>query len=325
MIRNKIALATVAALALVSMCAVPLQAQTAQYPTHAIRLIVPFPPGGGSDPVARVIAQGLSSRLGQQVFVDNRSGAQGAIGTAAAAKSPPDGYTLLLFVGALVADPLVEKEPTFNPVKDFTFVSLVTSQPSLAVIGPQVTAMNLKEFVAQAKAKPDTMSFAYGSVSGRLTGELLMQLTGAKMLAVPYKGAAPAMIDAAGGRIDLVFASPPSSIPLIKGGKLRGLAVVGPNRLSSIPDVPTSVESGYPDFVVDAWYAIAAPAGTPKEIIARLNTEIRQVLATSTAKSTLNAEGLEAKTNTPEEMAAYVRAEYDRWGRVVKAAGIQPE
>ena len=300
------------------------QAQAA-WPSKPIRLIVPFPPGGGSDPVARVIAQGLSTRLGQQVFVDNRPGAQGAIGTAAAAKSPADGYTLLLFVGALVADPLVAKEPSFNPVKDFTFVTLVTSQPSLAVVGPQVKAANLREFIAEAKAKPGSLTFAYGSVSGRLTGELMMQITGAKVLAVPYKGAAPAMIDIAGGRVDLAFASPPSSIPLIKAGKMRGLAVVGSNRLSGIPDVPTSVESGFPDFVVDAWYAIAAPANTPKDIVARLNAEIRQVVNSAAAKETFASEGLEAKTNTPEEMAAFVRAEYQRWGDVVRAAGIQPE
>ena len=325
-IRRTVAVAT-AALALIAAHggASYAQAVPATYPTRPIKLIVPFPPGGGSDPVARVIAQGLSTRLGQQVYIDNRPGAQGTIGTAAAAKSPPDGYTLLLFVGALVADPLVAKEPTFDPVKDFTFVTLVTSQPSLAVVGPQVKAANLREFIAEAKANPGSKTFAYGSVSGRLTGELMSQITGAKVLAVPYKGAAPAMIDIAGGRVDLAFASPPSSIPLIKSGKVRGLAVVGPNRLPGVPDVPTSVESGFPDFVVDAWYAIAAPANTPKEIIARLNSEIRQVVNSAAARETFTAEGLEAKTNTPEEMAAFVRSEYQRWGQVVKTAGIQPE
>ena len=201
----------------------------------------------------------------------------------------------------------------------------MTSQPSLAVVGPQVKAANLREFIAEAKAKPGSLTFAYGSVSGRLTGELMMQLTGAKVLPVPYKGASPAMIDIAGGRVDLAFASPPSSIPLIKSGKMRGLAIIGPHRLSSVPDVPTSVESGFPDFVVDAWYAIAAPANTPKEIVARLNAEIRQVVGSTAAKETFNSEGLEAKTNTPEEMAAFVRAEYQRWGDVVRNSGIQPE
>ena len=302
-----------------------LQAQPQPYPSKPIRFIVPFPPGGGSDPVARVLAQGLSARLGQQVFVDNRPGAQGSIGTAAAAKAPPDGYTVLLFVGALAADPWVSKEPLFDPVKDFSFISLVTSQPSLAVTSPTVPAANLREFVALAKAKPGALSFAYGSTSGRLIGELLMQLTGIKMLVVPYKGAAAAITDVAGGRVDLAFTSPPSSMQLIKAGRIKGLAVVGQQRLASLPDVPTSVESGFPEFVVDAWYAVAAPANTPPEIVARLNAEIRKVLESAEAQETLKSEGLTAKTNTPEEMANYVKAEYQRWGRVVKAAGIQPE
>ena len=302
----------------------PLYAQSA-YPSKPIRLIVPFPPGGGSDPVARVLAQGLSARLGQQVFVDNRAGAQGSIGTAAAARSAADGYTLLLFVGALVADPWVTKEPSFDPVKDFSFVSLVTSQPSLAVASPTLPVSNLREFVALAKAKPGERSFAYGSTSGRLIGELLMQLTGIRMLVVPYKGAGAAITDVAGGRVDLAFTSPPSSIPLIKAGRIKGLAVVGPQRLAGVPDVPTSAESGFPEFVVDAWYAVAAPANTPPEIVARLNAEIRKVLDTPEAQEVLKSEGLTAKTNSPDEMAGYVKAEYQRWGRVVKAAGIQPE
>ena len=301
-----------------------LHAQQA-YPSKPIRLIVPFPPGGGSDPVARILAQGLSTRLGQQVFVDNRPGAQGSIGTAIAAKSPADGYTVLLFVGALAADPWVAREPAFDPVKDFSFVTLVTSQPSLAVTSPNVPAANLREFVALAKAKPDGLSFAYGSTSGRLIGELLMQLTGIKMIVVPYKGAGAAITDVAGGRVDLAFTSPPSSIPLIKAGRIKGLAVVGSQRLAGAPDIPTTVESGFPEFVVDAWYAIAAPAGTPPEIIARLNAEIRKVLDTPEAQEVLRSEGLTAKTNSPEEMATYVKSEYQRWGRVVKAAGIKPE
>ena len=302
-----------------------LNAQPLPYPSKPIRLIVPFPPGGGSDPVARMLAQGLSTRLGQQVFVDNRPGAQGSIGTAMAAKAPPDGYTILLFVGALAADPWVAREPAFNPIRDFSFVTLVTSQPSVAVASPSVPAENLREFVALAKAKPGALSFAYGSTSGHLIGELLMQLTGIKILAVPYKGAGAAITDVLGSHVDLAFTSPPSSIPLIKAGRIKGLAVVGQQRLAALPEMPTSVESGFVEFVVDAWYAVATPAGTPPDIIARLNSEIRKVLDAPDAQAVLNAEGLTAKTNSPEEMANYVKAEYLRWGRVVKAAGIQRE
>ena len=303
----------------------PLHVQAQSYPVRPIRFVVPYPPGGGSDLVARVIAQGLTTNLGQQVVVDNRSGAQGGVGTAAVAKATPDGYTILLFVGALVVNPWVYKDVPFDPLKDFTYVSLVTSQPPLAAVNPQFAAANLKDLAALAKAKPGAISFGYGSISGQLTAELFMLLSDTKLLGVPYKGAGPAILDVASGRVDLVFASPPSSIPLIKAGRLRGLAVIGPKRLAGVPDVPTSRESGFPEFEVDAWYAIAAPASTPKQIVAKLNTEIKRVLESPAARDLLLGDGLEARTNSPEEMANYARSEYVRWGKVVKAAGLKPE
>ena len=303
----------------------PLHVQAQSYPVRPIRFVVAYPPGGGSDLVARVIAQGLTTNLGQQVVVDNRSGAQGGVGTSAVAKATPDGYTILLFVGALVVNPWVYKDVPFDPLKDFTYVSLVTSQPPLAAVNPQFAAANLKDLAALAKAKPGAISFAYGSISGQLTAELFMLLSDTKLLGVPYKGAGPAILDAASGRVDLVFASPPSSIPLIKAGRLRGLAVIGPKRLAGVPDVPTSRESGFPEFEVDAWYAIAAPANTPKQIVAKLNTEIKRVLESAAARDVLLADGLEPKTNSPEEMANYARSEYVRWGKVVKAVGLKPE
>lgn len=308
-----------------SMLLAPLQVQAQTYPTRPIRLIVPYPPGGGSDPAARVVSQELGASLGQNVIIDNRPGAQGGVGTAVAAKANPDGHTLLLFVGALVVNPWVYKDAQFDPVRDFSYVSLITSQPSVAAVSPKFAPANLKELAVLTSAKPDLIKFGYGNVSGQLIGELFMQLSGTKMLGVPYKGAGPAMIDVAGGRIDLVFASPPSSIPLIKGGKLRGLAVIGPERLAAIPEVPTSRESGFPDFVVDAWYAIAAPAKTPRPIIVRLNTEIRRALDKPEVKETLARTGLEARTNTPDEMTAYAKSEYARWGKVARAAGLKPE
>ena len=295
------------------------------YPVRPIRFIVPYPPGGGSDPVARVIAQGLTTHFGQQVVIDNRSGAQGGVGTAAAANATPDGYTILLFVGALVVNPWVYKNVAFDPLKDFSYISLVTSQPPLAAVYPQFAAANLKDLAAMAKSKPGAITFGYGSISGQLTGELFMQLTGTKLLGVPYKGAGPAILDVASGRVDLVFASPPSSIPLIKAGKLRGLAVIGAKRLPALPDVLSSRESGFPEFEVAAWYAVAAPANTPKPIVNRLNAEIRRVMQAPQVIDVLTAEGLETKTNSPEEMTAYAKAEFVRWGNVVKAAGLKPE
>lgn len=303
----------------------PLPAEAQTYPTRPIRLIVPYPPGGGSDPAARVVGQELGAALGQNVIIDNRPGAQGGVGTAVAAKANPDGHTLLLFVGALVVNPWVYKDAQFDPVRDFSYVSLITSQPSVAAVSPKFAPANLKELAALAAARPDQVKFGYGNVSGQLIGELFMQLSGTKMLGVPYKGAGPAMIDVAGGRIDLVFASPPSSIPLINSGKLRGLAVIGRERLAAIPDVLTSKESGFPDFVVDAWYAIAAPATTPKPIINKLNAEIRRALEKPSVKEVLARAGLEARTNTPEEMTGYAKSEYVRWGKVAKAAGLKPE
>ena len=303
----------------------PQQTQAQSYPLRPIRFIVPYPPGGGSDLVARVLAQGLTTNLGQQVVIDNRSGAQGGVGTAVAAKATPDGYTILLFVGALVVNPWLYKDVAFDPVKDFSYISLVTSQPPLAAVYPQLAAANLKELAALAAAKPNIISFGYGSVSGQLTGELFKQLTGTRLLGVPYKGAGPAIFDVASGRVDLVFASPPSSIPLIKAGKLRGLAVIGSKRLAALPDVLSSRESGFPEFEVDAWYAIAAPANTPKQIVTRLNTEIKRVLQMPSVADVLLGEGLEARTNSPEEMANYARSEYVRWGKIVKAAGLKPE
>jgi tripartite-type tricarboxylate transporter receptor subunit TctC len=300
-------------------------ADAQSYPARPIRLIVPYPPGGGSDLAGRIIGNELGSRLGQNVIVDNRSGAQGGVGTALVGKATPDGYTLLLFVGALVVNPWVYKDVDFDPVKDFAYVSLVTSQPSVAAVSPNFVPTNLKDLAALAAAKPNFVKFGYGSISGHLTGELFMLLSGTKMQGVPYKGAGPAILDVAGGRIDLVFASPPSSIPMIRTGRLRGLAVIGPERLPAIPDVPTSKELGYPEFEVDAWYAIAAPAKTPRTIVTRLNTEIRRTLETPAVKEGLSRAGLDARSNTPEEMTKYAKLEFDRWGKVAKAAGLKPE
>ena len=311
------------AIAAGSLCPDPCAAQP--YPQRPIRLIVPYPTGGGSDLAGRIIGTELASGLGQNVIVDNRSGAQGGVGTAMAAKATPDGYTLLLFVGALVVNPWVYKDVDFDPIKDFSYVTLVTSQPSVAAVSPTFSASGLKALAALAVAKPGQVRFGHGNISGQLTGELFMQLSGAKMLGVPYKGAGPAMLDVAGGRIELVFASPPSSIPMIRNGRLRGLAVIGPERLPAIPDVPTSKESGYPEFEVDAWYAIAAPAKTPRAIVDRLNAEIRRALAVPAVKESLARAGLDARSNTPEEMSRYAREEFTRWGKVAKAAGLKPE
>lgn len=295
------------------------------YPAKPIRFVVPFAPGGGSDVVARIIAYDLASSLGQQVIVDNRAGAQGNVGATLVAHAPPDGYTIILaHVGTLAMNPWVFKGIN-DPVKDFSHITIVTSQPTVVVANPRVPAANLKELVALAKAKPGNVTFGTGSLIGRLSGEALLLLTHTKMLHVPYKGGGQAIIDVVGGQIDLYFGSLPSALPMVKAGKVRVIAVAGPKRLPAIPDVPTAKESGFPDFDVDAWYSIAAPANTPREIVSRLNAEIGRILDSPAAKGKLLEQGLEARTNTPEQMTNYVKEEYQRWGKVVRAAGIKPE
>jgi tripartite-type tricarboxylate transporter receptor subunit TctC len=294
------------------------------YPTKPVRFIVPFPPGGGTDMAARTLSAKVVEPLGQQVIVENRGGAQGSIGTAAAAKAPADGYTMLLsYVGTFAINPWLYKDVGYDPMKDFTHVSLATVQPYVVVVNPGVPAKGLKDLVALAKARPDSLTFASSASVGQLAGELFKLLTKTKMLHVPYKGAGPAVIDLMGGHVDLMFASPTSSVPQVKSGKLRALAVTAPKRLSALPEVPTSRESGYPDFEISGWYGVAVPANTPKDIVNRLNTVLDRALKTNDVKERLMTEGLEAKSSSPEEMTAFVKSEFNRWGKVVKASAVK--
>lgn len=296
------------------------------YPSKPIRLIVPFSPGGGSDIHARILAPALSESLGQQVIIDNREGLAGSIGTALAARASPDGYTILLsYVGTMAINPWVYKNPGYHPVKQFTHITRTTTQPTLLVANLQVPVISLQELVAMGKAKPEFLTFAYAGASNQLGGKLFEMLTGARMTFVPYRGGGPAILALAGGHVDLMMASPAIFIPFLKAGKLRALAVLGPERLASIPHVLTSRESGFPDFEVMGWYGVAAPAGTPAEVIARLNAEIGRVLRLPEVADKHLSQSMQPQTNSAAEMAAYVRAEYDRWGKVAKTAGIQPE
>jgi tripartite-type tricarboxylate transporter receptor subunit TctC len=306
------------------MCAPGLHAQT--YPAKPIRFIAPFPPGGGADFLARMLAQEMAGTFGQQVIVDNRAGAQGSLGAALAAKAPPDGYTIVLTIlGILAMNPWIYQDVGYDPVKDFTHITLATTQPLLVVVNPRVPAKTLRELAAIAKAKPDQLTFATSSSTTHLAGELFKQLSGTKMIQVPYKGGGPAIIDLLGGHVDLSFASIPSVQAMVTAGKLRAIAVTSSTRLATLPDVPTAKESGFPQFEVNSWYAVAGPANLPKDVVTKLNAEIARALRLPALRDRLQAEGLEAKSSTPEEMAAYVRAEYERWGKVVKTAGIKPD
>lgn len=296
------------------------------YPSRPVRLVVPFPPGGGTDLLARTLTQELTNGLGQQVIADNRSGAQGSLGAAIVAKAQPDGYTILLAQSGIFSiNPWIYKDAGFDPVRDFSHVSLTTIQPQLVVVNPRVPARTLQELAALARQKPDLLSFASGTASGQLAGELFKKLSGTRILYVPYKGGGPAMLDVVAGNVDMMIASPPTSIPMVRAGKLRAIAVAGPTRLPAVPEVPTAVEAGFPEFDARGWYAISAPANTPREIIVRLNTELARILGIASIKERLLVAGIEARTNTPEEMTRYVKDEYERWGKVVRDAGIKAE
>jgi len=301
-----------------------VEAQT--YPTKPVRFIVPYPPGGGTDLFARALGGGLSQSLGQQVVVDNRGGAQGAIANAAVARANPDGYTILLAeIGALTMTPWLFHSAGFDPLKDFAQISLGVTYPNAAVAHPSLSARNLKELAALAKAKPDAIKFASASSLSQLSGEFFKLLADVKMLHIPYKGAGPATIDLVGGQVDVMFVTAASALPMIKAGKTRALVVTGPKRIAALPDVQTSRESGYPDFEVLGWFGVAAPANTPKEVVARLNREIRAVLTSPGFAEKLEAAGLDVAPSSPEEMAQIVRSDYGRWGKVVKAVGIKPQ
>ncbi|MCC6535839.1 MAG: tripartite tricarboxylate transporter substrate binding protein [Burkholderiales bacterium] len=296
------------------------------YPGKAVRFIVPYPPGGGTDMAARTISAKLVEDLGQQIIIDNRGGAQGSIGTAVAAKAPADGYTMLLsYVGTFCINPFLYKEVGYDPLKDFAHVSLATVQPYVVVVHPGVPAKSLKDLVVLAKTRPDRLTFASSASVGQLAGEHFKLLTKTKMLHVPYKGAGPAVIDLMGGHVDLMFSSPTSAVPPVKSGRLRALAVTAPTRLNALPEVPTSRESGYPEFEISGWYGVAVPANTPKEIVHTLNGLLARALKSNEVRERLIREGLEAKANSPEEMTALVKSEVERWGSVVKASGAKAE
>lgn len=306
--------------------ALPLSVHAQAYPTRPLRFIVPYPPGGGTDLFARALGAGLAKSLGQQVVVDNRGGAQGAIANAAVARANPDGYTILLAeIGAFTMTPWLVKSAGFDPLKDFAQVSLGVTYPNAAVAHPSLAARNLKELAELAKAKPDAIKFASASPLSQLSGELFKLLAGVKMLNVPYKGAGPATIDLVGGQVEVMFVTAASALPMVKAGKTRALVVTGPKRIAALPDVPTSRESGYPDFEVLGWFGVVAPAGTPKDLVTRLNREIGAVLRSPGFAEKLQAAGLDVSPSSPEEMTQIVRSDYARWGKVVKAVGIMPQ
>jgi tripartite-type tricarboxylate transporter receptor subunit TctC len=296
-------------------------------PKRPVRLIVPFPPGGAVDSVARIVAVGLPERLGQQVVVDNRAGANGIIGSELTARAVPDGHTMLMVPNAHAIAPSVTRKLPYDSVKDFAPIALVGNGAYVLVVGPSLPVRTVNDFVALAKARPGQLNYAFtghGNAT-QLAGELLKVLAGIDMVAVNYKGGGPAITDVIGGHVSAFFAGTSSSTPHIKAGKLRALGVTTTRRSAALPEVPTIAEAGVPGYEVDGWYGLLAPAATPPAIIARLNRELAQLLSTPDTKERLLAVGIEASASSPAEFRDRIARDIARWAEIVKKAKIQVE
>jgi tripartite-type tricarboxylate transporter receptor subunit TctC len=299
----------------------------AQYPNRPVRIIVPTSSGSGADLASRLIAQQLSERFNQQFVVENRAGATTMIGTELVAKSAPDGHMLLMAPPAFAINPFLFRKVPYDPLRDFAPVTHVGNSPLVLVVHPSLPLKSVKELVALAKARPGELVFA-SSGSGSIThmsAELFLYMTGTRMLHVPYKGPAPGVIDLVGGRVQLMITSAPITLPHIRTGRLRALGVTGSRRTPAAPDILTIAEAGVPGYESQAWYALVAPAGTPRETIARLNREVVAVLEMKNVRDRLQNEGLETVASSADELAAYIRSEGVKWAKVIKAAGIQAQ
>ncbi len=304
--------------------AAPVGAQQA-YPNKPIRLIVPFPPGGANNLLARLVGQKLGESWGQQVLVENRPGADGIIGAEALLKSPPDGYALMLVNSTHVTIPLLHRRVPFDAIRDFAPVATVSSSELILVLHPSVPANNLQEFIALAKSKPGQLNFASSGSATHLAGESFNIVAGVKMQHIPYKGGAPAITDLIGGQVQLAFAPPINVVPHIKSGRLRAIAITGGARFPALAQVPTLVEAGLPGFDVKAWYGVLAPVGTAKEIIDRLSAEIGKIMAMSDIKEKLDGQGMAPFISTPEQFAELMKADTAKYAKIIKTANIKIE
>jgi tripartite-type tricarboxylate transporter receptor subunit TctC len=314
--------------AIAVLAALPSSHAAAQsYPAKPIRMIVPFAAGGPNDVIGRVVAQKVSEQIGQQVIVENRAGAGGAIGTAFVGSAPPDGYTILISgTSSLAINPALYKKLPYDPIKDFAPVALVGTAPSLLAMHPSVPVRTIKDLIALAKSRPGQLNYASGGIGSapHLAGELLNSMAKIKMVHVPFKGGSPALTGVMSGEADLFMGGMSAAMPPVKNGRLRGIAVTSPKRSQFMPDLPTIAET-LPGYDVVNWYAIFAPAATPKEIVARLNGEIVKAMAAPDTRKRFASLATDAETSTPEELGAYHRREMTKWANVVKSAGIKPE
>jgi tripartite-type tricarboxylate transporter receptor subunit TctC len=297
------------------------------FPDKPVRFIVPFPPGGGTDALARIVSAKLAEAWGQQVIIDNRAGVQGNLGTAAGAKAAPDGYTITFaHQGALVINPHLYASTGYDTLKDFIPVAKMTEMAFVAVAHPSVPAKNLKDLEQFARQNPGRLSFASTSAGPHIVGELFRLTTKTELLHVPYKGAGPAINDLLGGQVALMFSNPTSVVPHVKSGKLRGLAVMDNKRNPALPEVPSALEAGYPDLSnVIEWYGVVVPAATPKDVVQRLGDAIQRALKAPDAAERIQGLGQSIAPSGAEEFGRLIAAEHERWGRVVKASGARVE
>ena len=305
----------------------PATVAAQDWPTKPVRIIVPFPPGGTTDIVGREVGHRLSTAFGQPFVVENRAGASGNIGMELAVRSPADGYTLV--VGApqtLTINPYLFKLP-FNPRTDLSPIVIVASVPNILVVNPSLPVQSVQQLIDLAKKEPGKLAYGSSSVGGtpHLSAEMFKMMAGVDILHVPYKGSAPAIADLLGGQVQIMFDNMPAILPQVKSGKLRALAVTTPKRSPSVPELPTMIEAGLPGFESQGWFALLAPAGTPQPIIDKINREVNRMLQTDEFKAKLVALGAEPVGGSPADFATHIQSESDRWGKVIKAAGIKAE
>jgi tripartite-type tricarboxylate transporter receptor subunit TctC len=302
----------------------PAAAQT--FPTRAITLVVPYPPGGGVDSMARVAADKLSAALGQPVVVENKPGATGNLGADYVAKAAPDGYVFLLAdIGSLAISPSVFPDLTFDPVKDFAPVAMVAYSPHLLVVNPSVPVKDARELIALAKAKPDSLNFAVSGMGGanHLAGIDFAMRAGIKWTYIPYKGGSQAISDVMGGQAQVLFNGMLATYPFVKDGKLKVVAISSAKRFAAAPDIPTVAESGIPGFETGSWQGIVAPAGTPPDIVNKLHATVTKILATPEMKDRLDKAGAEVRPQSPAQFGDFIRSEKARWAKVVKESGAK--
>jgi tripartite-type tricarboxylate transporter receptor subunit TctC len=311
---------------IVLVCAFALQAFAQGYPAKPVRVIVPYPPGGGNDTLGRLFAAKLSERMGQSFVVENRPGAGTMIGTEAAAKSPPDGYTILLSsIATHALSPNLYGRVPYDPIKDFAPITLLGIAPTVMVVNKDLPANGLAEFISLAKAKPGHFTYASGGngTPPHINGEVFKALAGVDLLHVPFKGGGPALADLIAGRVHVMLDTAASAMPHVRGGRLRALAISAPQRSPEYPDVPTFAEAGLPQYETNAWYSMHAPAGTPRDIVRRLNAELVAILKDPDILARFKQLSTEPVGNAPEEFAAFVKAELEKYARIIKAANIR--